>query len=110
MTAGVERLLCVARLIAKALKPRRDLRLRAVGVRIGSGAQPVGRALEARLEIGLVGAFERVAQLLRGRRLSAIQLARGVAHVLLEVREIVGETLAIGGQLRKLCAIGRALP
>ena len=72
LAAGDERLLSLVRLIAEALKAGGDLRLGAVRVRIDAGSEPIGRPLEASLEIRLVHAGEGAAKLLRGDTLAGV--------------------------------------
>jgi hypothetical protein len=99
LTAGDEGLLGLVDLIAQMLQVGGDLRLGAVAGGIDAGAEPVSGALQMRFEIGLVGAFEGAAQLVGRRALAGVELAGGVAHVLFERRQIIGQPLAIGGQL-----------
>ena len=99
LAACHERLLRLPHLIAQTLQARRDLRFGAVAVRIDAAAKPVGRPLQARFEVGLVHALERLSQLAGRCALTGIELARGVSHVLLKVREVVGHALPIVGEL-----------
>jgi hypothetical protein len=99
LTACHERLLRLAHLIAQTLQAGGDLRFRAVAVRIDAAAKPVGRPLQARFEVALVQALERLSQLTGHCALTGIELARGVSHVLLKVRKVVGHALSIVGEL-----------
>jgi hypothetical protein len=54
--------------------------------------------LNARLEITRIRVADGVAKLGRGIRLRGSQIARGIAHLLFELRKIVSETLAISCQ------------
>jgi hypothetical protein len=99
LTTGDERLLGLMQVIAQSLQTGGDLCLGPVRVGIEAAAKPVGRTLEPCFEIGLVDAFERAAELVGGGSLSGVELARGVAHALLELRQVVGHSLTIGGKL-----------
>ena len=84
--------------------------------RIGevAAAQPIRAALHAGAEIVFVHAVERAAQLGGSRRLRGRELARRVAHLLREARQVVGHLLAIvdhlvdflGGRVVRLLAGG----
>ncbi len=65
--------------------------------RIGevSAAQPIRAPLHARTEIVFVHAIERAPQLGGSHRLRGRELARGVAHLLREPRQVIAHPLAI---------------
>jgi hypothetical protein len=65
--------------------------------RIGelSATQPIRAALHAGAEIVFVQAIQRAAQFARSRRLGGREFARSIAHLLGEVRQVIGHLLAI---------------
>jgi len=99
LTAGDERLLRLMKLLAEPLQAGGDLCLGAVGSGVDSRAEPVGGTLDTSFEVGLVHSLERRAKFVGGCALGRIELACGVAHVLLDVRHVVGHALAILGKL-----------
>src|ERR1700722_11067308 len=104
LTTGGEGPLGLMEVIAQPLKTACDLRLGPVPVGIDAAAKPVRRALKPRFEIGLIHALERAAKLVGGGPLPGVELTRGVADVLLELRQVVGHPLPIGGKLLDLAS------
>ena len=84
----------------QALHSGGDFRLHAVGVGIDAAAHPVRAALNARAQIGLLHVAERVTQFGGGGVLIVGgEFARGVLQIFFQVAQIVGQFLAIVGEL-----------
>ena len=92
----------LADLIAQAIEAFGDSRLDGAGEGTGALADPIGAALQQALQIGILDAREGFAQLGGSVPLRGGQRAHGLAHLVLQAREVVRGFLAI---LRELALL-----
>jgi hypothetical protein len=105
--AIAQRLLRVAKLVAQILQAGSDLLLGLRRIGIHAAAEPVGAFLDAILGVVRVEVAESVAQFAGCGALIGSEVALRIAHLLLQLGEIVGEVLALVGKLVGIIGICR---